>query len=1168
MLVTGREDDFAEQEAEAGGAPPTWLVKVKIMLGLFQIVGAMPWSLPTSRSRRLLPVVAWANYLNFDLLSWVPMECFGRFGYFDQLVSTTLAPLAGLGVVAVVTAARRATAAAADRRAEIYSQGTYAALLLTFCVLPGCSSITFRFLSCARYDAGDYEDDLLVLHADPAVECRGDRWNAWRGYVGLMLCVYPVGIPLSYFCVLYRLRRELDPALDDDRECDAIRTRDRAGSGFDDVDDMFAEARARYAAVVAQGRKIEARKTRHAKAVEPVACPAARIFDPTSTFLVEEYEPRCYLFSVFECFRRVALTGGLTVFAFGGATQAAMGLLISLVSYKVYAVAAPFIEDDDDLVSEVAQLELVFVFFSALMLVVADTAEGETSHARAIFSAFLGLAFALGLAVVVFIVAVELWGRDAVLAPFGVSAKVDDDDDEEEDGAAPPPLRDGVFPVAAFEPAGAAEAAARRRRAARRAKRRPAGAPAPAPDPDAPALSCWVGCFQPGDDDAPRARAGDGTLLSGNWTYFPEACRERGEASATSPEFGKGIDGVGHFGQFIVEGIRERRGAPRLSRFFGESASCYLAPPLDAWFGFDALPPAGAGAWDRGDAVAETYAALRAAPTPACGGAGAVRLVIHLRLGDILHLAGRAEGARLRNALVAAARSSRRSRARAVAVLSDSPPATVAGLLDGDVTVRVGDARSDGVSRLVSGRTAGLGARDLDVDFHGAGDAPRGIFNPTSMQPARRAPLHGGRGRAPRPRGLRRALGAGRGGRRPAARRDAPRRRERRRSATGRRDGGGGGGRDRDAGRRLGARLGAGRSAQGDRCSHMVNFARRLSARGVFRGLPVEPLNATAVDAGLGPVLALLAPRAGRARATGGARSFTRLSAQRIRRRTPPTRVPGYASGWRALLVEEEVEAGVFSRARDALAAGADADGDGPQPEATVLSRDPWVLQVDGFLSAAECDDAKATLHEHETLEAPDRRADEPYPRRTASYAWCLADCRRAPVFARLAARVAALGGCGSVNHTDSFHLAHLRPREQLGRHHDFLDDEVMRPGGPRLLAFKFFLDDVDDGGALRFPELGFDVAPRAGRALVYALVRGDDLLAPDLRTQVEYLPVWTAGPGTDASQILETWTHLHDYRGPHLHSCLGPHAAYDSELIGDQGAGAAPATPTPDDAK
>ena len=419
------------------------------------------------------------------------------------------------------------------------------------------------------------------------------------------------------------------------------------------------------------------------------------------------------------------------------------------------------------------------------------------------------------------------------------------------------------------------------------------------------------------------------TLLSGNWTYFPEACRERGEASATSPEFGKGIDGVGHFGQFIVEGIRERRGAPpRLARFFGESASvagayfvgvgglgdgfdpslycherdhvkqaldpkrpskrcepaaafrehfaslyptgaalfrdhfeCYLAPPLDAWFGFDALPPAGAGAWDRGDAVAETYAALgRGAVAGACGaGPGAVRLVIHLRLGDILHLAGRAEGARLRNALVAAAALVAALPGPAhVAVLSDSPPATVAGLLDGDVTVRVGDARSDGVSRLVSGRTAGLGARDLDVDFHGAGN-PLVALHCMAAADALLGPEACGEPWVP---------GAAGAGPPPGATRHAAARAERRRKREDRtraRDGGAGGGRDRDASRRLGARLGAGRSAQGDRCSHMVNFARQLSARGVFRGLPVEPLNATAVDAGLGPVLALLAPRAGRA---------------------------------------------------------------------------------------------------------------------------------------------------------------------------------------------------------------------------------------------------------------------------------------------------------------
>ena len=39
------------------------------------------------------------------------------------------------------------------------------------------------------------------------------------------------------------------------------------------------------------------------------------------------------------------------------------------------------------------------------------------------------------------------------------------------------------------------------------------------------------------------------------------------------------------------------------------------------------------------------------------------------------------------------------------------------------------------------------------------------------------------------------------------------------------------------------------------RCSHMVSFARELSLRGVPRGLPVKPLDATAVDAGVEALL-------------------------------------------------------------------------------------------------------------------------------------------------------------------------------------------------------------------------------------------------------------------------------------------------------------------------
>ena len=268
---------------------------------------------------------------------------------------------------------------------------------------------------------------------------------------------------------------------------------------------------------------------------------------------------------------------------------------------------------------------------------------------------------------------------------------------------------------------------------------------------------------------------------------------------------------------------------PTGAALFRDHFECYLAPPLDAWFGFDALPPAGAGAWDRGDAVAETYAALgRGAVAGACGaGPGAVRLVIHLRLGDILHLAGRAEGARLRNALVAAAALVAALPGPAhVAVLSDSPPATVAGLLDGDVTVRVGDARSDGVSRLVSGRTAGLGARDLDVDFHGAGN-PLVALHCMAAADLLLWPEECGNS-------WKRKI----------------KRKKQQEKETGR------------LVRRLRAGehaepfvTGSGPTATLKRCSKMVLFARKLALRGVPRGLPVKPLDATAVDAGVEELL-------------------------------------------------------------------------------------------------------------------------------------------------------------------------------------------------------------------------------------------------------------------------------------------------------------------------
>ncbi|KAK7236178.1 hypothetical protein SO694_00060142 [Aureococcus anophagefferens] len=395
-----------------------------------------------------------------------------------------------------------------------------------------------------------------------------------------------------------------------------------------------------------------------------------------------------------------------------------------------------------------------------------------------------------------------------------------------------------------------------------------------------------------------RARTNrDIDLLRGNWRYFPAGCRSRGgpawDGHGEDPN--KAMDGLGHFGLVIADTIAKRRGARTRPHFFGESASvsaiylrdvaglgdgfapalychetdawlkpfnhlkkkfdkdygkarkalrryfydaypsgddflrghfeCFLAPPLDEWFGFGALPPEDDPAWER-RAVAETYAALgREAFAGGCGAdAGDVRVIVHARLGDLIGAthsgavqkgngAFSVEGAHLRNALrvVAALRARLPGRVVRALVLSDSPPETVAATLDGlDVGIRVGRKRRDGASRLVDGRTAGL-ERDFDVSFHGAGN-PLVTLHCMATADLLLGPEKCGDPWVP--------------------------------SAS----------HEKVNNFRVS-------SLGGERCSHLLSFGRELSARGLFRGLPREPLDAAAVEAGLETVVRKLERR-------------------------------------------------------------------------------------------------------------------------------------------------------------------------------------------------------------------------------------------------------------------------------------------------------------------
>ncbi len=72
----------------------------------------------------------------------------------------------------------------------------------------------------------------------------------------------------------------------------------------------------------------------------------------------------------------------------------------------------------------------------------------------------------------------------------------------------------------------------------------------------------------------------------------------------------------------------------------------------------------------------------------------------------------------------------------------------------------------------------------------------------------------------------------------------------------------------------------------------------------------------------------------------------------------------------------------------------------------------------------------------------------------------------------------------------------------------DYIEFEVDRQGGVRILTVFLYLNDVEEGGGTNFPRLNLTVAPKLGRVLIWPSVLNHDPDAIDLQTEHQALPV------------------------------------------------------------
>jgi hypothetical protein len=247
------------------------------------------------------------------------------------------------------------------------------------------------------------------MRIDPTISCDSPGYDAWLPYVVLAVLAYPVGVPLGFVCVLYRRRRHINPPIP--------RRKTRADAGGDAVD---AVDRRLFPHLDNEEDLdfLDAAIERHRAALETLEKLDRRAEDPALgpvRFLYEEFRPECYGFIVFEVTRRIFLTGCLTMFLDGSISQIAVGLLGTMISYRVGNYYRPYVEEDDNIVFEIANTQLVLFFFYCVMVYATENLEEHDGvFSGKIFGICLILLLVSILVVAVWLVVVSHFGSAGV----------------------------------------------------------------------------------------------------------------------------------------------------------------------------------------------------------------------------------------------------------------------------------------------------------------------------------------------------------------------------------------------------------------------------------------------------------------------------------------------------------------------------------------------------------------------------------------------------------------------------------------------------------------------------------------------------------------------------------------------------------------------------------
>jgi len=173
----------------------------------------------------------------------------------------------------------------------------------------------------------------------------------------------------------------------------------------------------------------------------------------------------------------------------------------------------------------------------------------------------------------------------------------------------------------------------------------------------------------------------------------------------------------------------------------------------------------------------------------------------------------------------------------------------------------------------------------------------------------------------------------------------------------------------------------------------------------------------------------------------------------------------------------------------------------------TVLSRQPWVVTIDDFLSADESDQILKAGSSAGTAWARSQAGDGVQAARTSSTAWCKGSCLQDPTVRRVEERVSRLMGGIPMENAEPMQVLRYETGQFYKVHHD-QNSPRSSAWGPRMFTVFMYIGDGYTGGETHFPRLNLTIPAKKGAACIWTSILDSDPYQRDDRTDHESLPV------------------------------------------------------------